>query len=111
MREGGGKGGFEVLTPPYQLESSEADFKMLNIVLFAPSKSAPVRFQGENGSVELKRKINESQEVYVTGTKWRGRGAIRIAVSNWGTEVVRDFNILVKVLERVMMDGLVSNEA
>ncbi|KAL7275606.1 hypothetical protein RUND412_001438 [Rhizina undulata] len=31
----------------------------------------------------LKEKINSGGRIYVTGTKWRGEDAVRIAVSNW----------------------------
>ncbi|KAI5477494.1 hypothetical protein MNV49_006340 [Pseudohyphozyma bogoriensis] len=103
MRAGGGQGGYEVLLPVSSTEKPE-DFRTLNIVLFAPSATAPTKFQGDGGAVALCKAINKSRECYCTGTAWKGRGAIRLAVSNHATELERDFEIVVKVLEEVMRE-------
>lgn len=108
--------GYEVLTPLNSSSlsnsnsnsnvssSSSSSFKTLNILLFTSSSFAPIKFQGNEGINKLREKINESQEIYVTGTTWRGRKGIRLAVSNWSTEIERDGNIVKKVLERVMRE-------
>lgn len=101
MRAGGGNNGYDVLTPLSSTES-ETSFRTLNILLFAPSRFAPPAFQGENGGVELLRRINENRLMYCSGTKFHGRSAIRLAVSNHSTELERDYNIVIKVLEQVM---------
>lgn len=98
MRDGGGGGGYEVLTPL----SSTGEHKTLNILLFAPALEGPERFRGEGGAARLVAAINGGRECYVTATRWRGGGAIRMAVSNWGTTVGRDYEIVVRVLEEVM---------
>ncbi|KAJ3212745.1 hypothetical protein HDU82_007126 [Entophlyctis luteolus] len=53
--------------------------------------------------------INSTRVVYVTGTVWGGKSAIRIALSNWrtgltvdGTGKSLDFEILTQVLQDVM---------
>ncbi|SCZ90045.1 BZ3500_MvSof-1268-A1-R1_Chr1-3g01742 [Microbotryum saponariae] len=93
---------FEVLTPSSQSPESKLRFRQLNIVLFAPSMSkGPVRFRGENGADVLRQEINNTGRMYCTGTKWKGRGAIRIAVSNWLTSEKRDWPIVKEVFDRV----------
>lgn len=47
-------------------------------------------------------KINATRDVYVSGTSWVGRKAIRIAVSNWRVDVERDFAAVKEVLESVV---------
>lgn len=88
----------------------------MNIVLFAPSSSAPSRFQGSDGAKQLVKEITEGMRMFVTGTVWRGRGAIRLAVSNWRTEIPgdeeeegegfgeRDWEVVKGVLEGVMRE-------
>ncbi|ORY66809.1 pyridoxal phosphate-dependent transferase [Leucosporidium creatinivorum] len=103
---------YDVLLPT----TSEApDYRQMNIVLFSPSSSAPSRFQGADGSKQLVKEINGGRKMFVTGTVWRGRGAIRLAVSNWRTEVPggerevdgyggRDWEAVKGVLDGVMRE-------
>ena len=63
------------------------------IVLFAARDSAL------NGS--LVERINETRRVYVSGTVWEGRKAVRIAVSSWRVDVERDFAVVRDVLTAV----------
>lgn len=100
MREGGGRKGYDVLLP-----QGGSNFKTMNIVLFAPSSSAPERYQGPQGSVALGKAINQSKECYVTPSRWRGRGALRLAVSNWATSLDDDYLIVIKVLEGAMQQS------
>lgn len=46
-------------------------------------------------------KINATRDVYVSGTSWAGRKAVRVAVSNWRVDVERDFAAVKKVLDGV----------
>ncbi|CEJ82500.1 hypothetical protein VHEMI02560 [[Torrubiella] hemipterigena] len=46
-------------------------------------------------------KINATRDVYVSGTSWAGRKAVRVAVSNWRVDVERDFAVVKKVLDGV----------
>jgi len=51
---------------------------------------------------ELVKRINSTREMYVSGTKWQGKPACRIAVSTWRVEVERDFKLVSGVLEQVL---------
>lgn len=90
---------YDVLLP--RVEEAPA-FRQMNIVCFAPSARAPSRFTGKDGAAALIRAINGTRRVYVTGTTWRGRGAVRLAVSNWQTELERDWPVVRQVLNEVM---------
>lgn len=91
---------YDVLTP-----SPQEGFKVLNIVLFAPSKRCPVlQFRdAETGGHKMTTALNASGEMYVTGTKWKGRSAARLAVSNYLTaQHDRDFELVTRRLQSIM---------
>ncbi|GAA5909108.1 hypothetical protein JCM8208_007433 [Rhodotorula glutinis] len=102
---------FDVLTPaPSTAPTADAPFafRVLNIVLFAPSSLAPERYRvataaNPDPAATFLGAINASNEVFCTGTSWRGKKAVRIAVSNWQTELVegREWEVVRRVLERV----------
>ncbi|KPV72723.1 uncharacterized protein RHOBADRAFT_46318 [Rhodotorula graminis WP1] len=102
---------FDILTPaPSTASPADAPFafRVLNIVLFAPSSLAPERYRvasstNPDPAATFLGAINASNEVFCTGTSWRGRKAVRIAVSNWQTELEegREWEVVRKVLERV----------
>ncbi|TXT04234.1 hypothetical protein VHUM_04232 [Vanrija humicola] len=74
----------------------------LNIVLFRGSESSVFHSpDNDNGIVKLIDALNGSRKLYVSGTRYRNRGAIRIAISNWLTWREEDFNIVKGVLEEV----------
>ena len=50
---------------------------VLNQVLF--------RFPSDDETDAVLRAVQSSGEAWMSGTQWRGRGAIRISVSNWST--------------------------
>ena len=102
---------YDVLTPApssdsnkTQREDEAAKFRILNIVLFAPSHvCGKPEFIGEDGGTRLVTALNAPRDMYVTGTKWRGRTAARMAVSNWQTgRDEMDFKIVVDRLKAVM---------
>lgn len=75
----------------------------LNIVLFRGSPSSPFSPSDAQASARLTEKINATRDIYVTGTKWRGEGAIRLAVSNWRTGLDNDeFEKVKHILASVM---------
>lgn len=79
----------------------------LNIVLFRGSSSSPYSPSDPTSATRLTEAINATHSMYVTGTKWRGGGAIRLAVSNWRTgvpgQVGEDqWEVVRGVLEEVM---------
>ena len=91
---------YDVLTP----ESDDSNFREMNIAIFSPSEKALARFQSPTGASELCKAINEGRLVYTTPSRWRGRGAVRIAVSNWATNEEDDWGVLRGELERVMLE-------
>lgn len=102
---------YDVLTPTpdNSTVSNSLSFKVLNIVIFAPSPSAPARYRqatsdNPDPAATFLASLNSTNEIFVTGTTWRGRKAVRIAVSNWMTDERRDLPIVKGVLERVMKE-------
>jgi glutamate/tyrosine decarboxylase-like PLP-dependent enzyme len=49
----------------------------------------------------LVEKVNETRVLYVSGTRWKGEPATRIAVSTWRVDVERDFALIKSVLSDV----------
>lgn len=102
---------YDVLTPTpnHSPNSNPLSFKVLNIVIFAPSSSAPARYRestedNPDPAATFLASLNSTNEIFVTGTTWRGRKAVRIAVSNWMTDEERDLAIVKGVLDRVMQE-------
>ncbi|KAI8235002.1 UBA domain-containing protein 3 [Colletotrichum sp. SAR 10_99] len=59
------------------------------------------RAKDENVSEELVGRINGTREMYVSGTSWKGKKAVRVAVGSWRVDVERDFEVVKRVLEQV----------
>jgi glutamate/tyrosine decarboxylase-like PLP-dependent enzyme len=75
--------------------TGEVDFRETGImVLF--------RATAEKINEVLVDRINNSRTVYMSGTQWEGRKAVRIAVSNWKVEETRD----VEIVKEILMDLL-----
>ena len=66
------------------------------------------RVKDEKLNEVLGKKINDTRKIYVSGTKWEGRPACRIAVSTWKVDVERDTKIVVDVLEGIFRGAEVS---
>ena len=49
----------------------------------------------------LPERINKTRQVYVSGTRWKGEKAVRIAVSTWRVDVERDFEVIKDILSAV----------
>jgi glutamate/tyrosine decarboxylase-like PLP-dependent enzyme len=49
----------------------------------------------------LVQKINETRQMYVSGTSWKGEKAVRVAISNWMVDVDRDFKVITSILTHV----------
>jgi len=60
------------------------------------------RARDEELNGELVAKINDGRRMYVSGTKWDGKPASRIAVSTWKVEVERDLRLITEVLEGIV---------
>lgn len=52
---------------------------------------------------ELVKRINGTRKMYVSGTKWHGNPACRIAISTWRVDVERDFRLIKSVLKEVLV--------
>ncbi|KJZ79524.1 hypothetical protein HIM_00993 [Hirsutella minnesotensis 3608] len=50
---------------------------------------------------KLVHRINETRQMYVSGTAWKGQKAVRIAVSNWRVDVERDYRVVTAILKAV----------
>ncbi|KAF6825380.1 pyridoxal-dependent decarboxylase [Colletotrichum musicola] len=50
---------------------------------------------------KLVERINATRQMYVSGTSWKGRKAVRVAVGTWRVDVERDFDAVTKVLGQV----------
>lgn len=46
----------------------------------------------------LVQRINETRQMYVSGTSWKGEKAVRVAVSNWRVDVERDTKVITAIL-------------
>ncbi|KAM0340102.1 hypothetical protein ACHAPU_010675 [Fusarium lateritium] len=50
---------------------------------------------------QLVQKINDTRQMYVSGTSWKGEKAVRVAISNWMVDVAQDFKVVTSILTRV----------
>ncbi|WZH43652.1 hypothetical protein QYS62_004662 [Fusarium acuminatum] len=50
---------------------------------------------------QLVQKINETRQMYVSGTSWKGEKAVRVAISNWMVDVANDFKVVTSILTHV----------
>ncbi|KAH7326088.1 pyridoxal phosphate-dependent transferase [Stachybotrys elegans] len=46
-------------------------------------------------------KINQTRQLYVSGTSWAGEKAVRLAVSNWKVDAEKDFKVVASILTAV----------
>lgn len=60
------------------------------------------RAKNDGKNNELVKKINSARKMYVSGTKWEGEPACRIAVSTWKVDVDRDLQLIQQVLDDVI---------
>ncbi|KIM99360.1 hypothetical protein OIDMADRAFT_126850 [Oidiodendron maius Zn] len=63
-----------------------------------------VLFSAKDDSInsDLVGRINATRKMYVSGTKWDGRPACRIAISTWKVNVERDLKLVTEVLQQVL---------
>ncbi|KAM3511837.1 hypothetical protein MY11210_004528 [Beauveria gryllotalpidicola] len=79
-------------SPHYELlpENDHAEEEIFISVLFRATDAAL--------NETLVAKINDTRQLYVSGTTWRGRKAVRIAVSNWRVDAERDTAVVREIL-------------
>lgn len=61
------------------------------------------RARGEGNEEGLVGRINALNRVYVSGTVWGGRGAVRIAVAGWRIDVQKDAEVVRGVLVEALL--------
>ena len=76
----------------YELLPTAKVEEVSTIVLF--------RLRNEERNEGLVGRINGQNRIYVSGTSWEGRGAVRIAVSGWEIDVEKDTRVIREVLEK-----------
>lgn len=59
------------------------------------------RAKEEELNGQLVGRINATRKIYVSGTRWEGRAAVRIAISTWKVDVERDLALVREVLAEV----------
>lgn len=91
--EGSAAGGGSVKSGEGLASASQAQTGI--IVLF--------RAANEIVNADLAARINRSGKIMVSGTAWKGRPAVRIAVSTWMVEVKRDLRVVREVLEGALL--------
>lgn len=52
----------------------------------------------------LVQRVNRSRDVYISGTRWAGARAARIAVATWKVDVERDYAVVTALLNAVAED-------
>ena len=88
--------GYELLaqTPTSNQEgvNESRGFERTHIIVLFRAKDDKI-------NTELVKRINSTRKIYVSGTKWDGKPACRIAVSTWKVDVDRDLKLISGVLE------------
>jgi glutamate/tyrosine decarboxylase-like PLP-dependent enzyme len=95
--------GYDVLTP--LSTTCGGAYKILNIVLFAPSAACgrAEYHDPSTGGMKLCDKLKERGVLYTTPTVWKGRSAVRLAVSNWQTGLrEEEYERVVQELDHVI---------
>lgn len=93
--------------PGYQLLNTSPDWLAsgqpvpLNIMLFRGAPGSRFDPATADAHTQLTAALNATRRMYVTGTQWRGSGAVRLAVSNWRTGE-EDWEIVRGVLDEIM---------
>ncbi|KAL8718393.1 MAG: hypothetical protein Q9225_004468 [Loekoesia sp. 1 TL-2023] len=85
-----------VLLPEKQDDKADIDDRTYIIVLF--------RAKDDALNNTLVRRLNNSSQIYVTGTTWNGKSACRFAVANWQVDVESDLSVIQTVVKEVLED-------
>ncbi|KAF3353599.1 hypothetical protein VdG1_08266 [Verticillium dahliae VDG1] len=76
------------------LPDGEADVDDTHIIVLLRAKNLAL-------NDELVARINETRDMYVSGTSWGGRKAVRVAIGSWRVDVERDFAVVEAILSAV----------
>lgn len=90
---------FELLPVPKQGESFEDQLRQVGIIVLFRAKD-------EELNKVLTDRINSHKDIFVSGTSYRGKKAVRIAVSGWDIDYIggssSDVAVICGVLDRVL---------
>ncbi|CAJ2502346.1 Uu.00g097400.m01.CDS01 [Anthostomella pinea] len=73
------------------LPNADADLEDTHVIVIFRAKD-------DSLNEALVKTINESAEWYVSGTKWKGQTACRVAVASWRVDVERDLELVKRSL-------------
>ncbi|KAH8893134.1 pyridoxal-dependent decarboxylase [Thozetella sp. PMI_491] len=76
------------------LPDAEASLESTHIIVMFKAKDEAL-------NESLVTRINETRRMYVSGTKWKGVKAVRLAVSSWRVDLAKDAPIVKEVLASV----------
>ncbi|CRK15630.1 hypothetical protein BN1708_002819 [Verticillium longisporum] len=76
------------------LPNGEADVDDTHIIVLLRAKNLAL-------NDELVARINETRDMYVSGTSWGGQKAVRVAIGSWRVDVERDFAVVEAILSAV----------
>ncbi|KAM0632933.1 hypothetical protein ACHAPW_003942 [Verticillium nonalfalfae] len=76
------------------LPNGEADVGDTHIIVLLRAKDVTL-------NDELVARINETRDMYVSGTSWGGQKAVRVAIGSWRVDVERDFAVVGAILSAV----------
>jgi hypothetical protein len=83
---------------PLKESGAQPEIKDIGIIVLFRAKDNAV-------NLVLVDNINASKKIYVGGTVWDGRPAVRVAVSTWKADAERDVEIIKAVLEKAASPG------
>ena len=82
-------------SPDYELlPSADVPLEDVHVIVLFAAKD-------EGLNEVLVDRINETRQMYVSGTKWKGSKAVRLAVGSWRVDVERDLAAVKEVLTSV----------
>jgi hypothetical protein len=58
------------------------------------------RLRDQERNEGLLGRINDQNRIYVSGTSWEGRPAVRVAVSGWEIDIEKDTSVIREVLQK-----------
>ena len=76
------------------LPDSEASLESTYIIVLFRARDAAL-------NEVLVDRINASGKMFVSGTKWKGKNAVRIAVGSWRVDIERDAAVIKEVLTAI----------
>jgi hypothetical protein len=94
--------GYELFAQHERLKAVATSDRQISLSF--PNTHIIVLFRAKSKIIndELVARINATRKMYVSGTRWNGNPACRIAVSTWRVDVERDFKLVKEVLEKVL---------